>query len=149
LLLLTLLSLARAQDLESQARAMRPHDTTSQQASILDELELRARTALDHIPHAHTRAEAEKARQPLRTRLEESLRFRHLPWPPNLQGKTTGPAPGEGYRTKKIVFPTLPGTRVPAHLSLPATLRPPGPAVLFYNGHWWPDSKSRPDFQAF
>jgi len=21
--------------------------------------------------------------------------------------------------------------------------------VLFYNGHWWPDSKARPDFQAF
>jgi hypothetical protein len=21
--------------------------------------------------------------------------------------------------------------------------------VLFYPGHWWPDSKARPDFQAF
>ena len=25
----------------------------------------------------------------------------------------------------------------------------PAPAVLFYPGHWWPDSKARPDFQAF
>src|SRR6185312_12065953 len=28
-------------------------------------------------------------------------------------------------------------------------LKGPAPAVLFYNGHWWADSKARPDFQAF
>ena len=38
---------------------------------------------------------------------------------------------------------------VPAHLYVPAKLDGPAPAVLFYNGHWWADSKSRPDFQAF
>jgi dienelactone hydrolase len=38
---------------------------------------------------------------------------------------------------------------VPAHLYLPEGADRPAPAVLFYPGHWWRDSKSRPDFQAF
>jgi dienelactone hydrolase len=43
----------------------------------------------------------------------------------------------------------LPGTPVPAHLYIPDNLHQPAPAILFYNGHWWPDAKTRPDFQAF
>ena len=57
--------------------------------------------------------------------------------------------PGAGYRIEKVVFQTLPGSWAPAHLYLPAKIEAPAPAVLFYNGHWWPDSKSRPDFQTF
>ena len=147
--LLTLLSLAHAQDWESQARALRPQDTSAQQAAVLDELENRARAALDNIPRATTQAAAEKARQPLRARLEESLGFRRLPWPPNLQATVSGVVPVQGYRIEKVVFQTLPGSWAPGHLYLPATSEAPAPAVLFYNGHWWPDSKSRPDFQAF
>src|SRR5258708_2644749 len=149
LLLCTFLSLAGAQDWESGARALRPRDTAAQQAAVLDELEQRARTALDRIPRATTQAEADKARQPLRARLEESLGFRRLPWPPNLEATVTGVLPGQGYRIEKIVFQTLPGSWAPAHLYLPAKIEARAPAVLFYNGHWWPDSKSRPDFQAF
>src|SRR5712691_5636248 len=93
LLLCTFLSLASAQDWEAQARALRPRDTSAQQAAVLDELEQRARTALDRIPRATTQAEAEKARQPLRARLEESLGFRPLPCPPNLEPTVTGVAP--------------------------------------------------------
>ena len=85
LLLLTVLWIAHAEDWESQARALRPQDTSAQQAAVLDELEQRARAALDSIPHATTQAAAEKARRPLRALLEESLGFRRLPWPPNLQ----------------------------------------------------------------
>jgi dienelactone hydrolase len=54
-----------------------------------------------------------------------------------------------GYRIEKIVYSTLPGVQVPAHLYLPERMVGPAPAVLFYSGHWWPDAKSRPDFQAF
>jgi dienelactone hydrolase len=61
----------------------------------------------------------------------------------------TGVVPGQGYHIEKVVFQTLPGAWVPAHLYLPAKIETRAPAVLFYNGHWWPDSKSRPDFQAF
>ena len=42
-----------------------------------------------------------------------------------------------------------PGLAGPAHLYVPEGLDRPAPAVLFYPGHWWPDSKARPDFQAF
>jgi dipeptidyl aminopeptidase/acylaminoacyl peptidase len=55
----------------------------------------------------------------------------------------------QGYRIEKIVFETLPGVQVPAHLYVPDGLAGRAPAVLFYVGHWWPDSKARPDFQAF
>src|SRR5258706_404624 len=80
---------------------------------------------------------------------EESLGFRRLPWRPDLQASMTGVVPGRGYRIERFVFQTLPGTWARAYLYLPAKIEAPAPAVLFYNGHWWPDSKSRPDFQAF
>jgi len=147
--LVALLPLAHAQDWQSDARALRPQDTSAQQAAVLDELEQRARAALDSIPRATTQAAAEKARQPLRTRLEESLGFRRLPWPPDLQATVSGVVPAQGYRIEKVIFQTLPGSWAPAHLYLPAKSETAAPAVLFYNGHWWPDSKSRPDFQAF
>jgi dienelactone hydrolase len=149
LLFVALLPPCSAQDWEAQVQALRPADTSSQQAAVLDDLEQRARKALDRIPRATTQAEADKARGPLRRRLEESLGFRRLPWPPDLRAAVTGVVPGEGYRIEKVVFQTLPGTWAPAHLYLPDKPEAPAPAVLFYNGHWWPDSKSRPDFQTF
>ena len=48
-----------------------------------------------------------------------------------------------------MVYDSLPGSPVPAHLYFPEGLGRPAPAVLFYPGHWWPDSKARPDFQSF
>ena len=123
--------------------------TVRAQDAVLDDLERRAKEVLERIPHARTKAEAEKARQPLRQRLEESLGYRRLPWPPDLKATVTGAIVREGYRIQKIVFQTLPGTWAPAHLYLPTKLAAPAPAILFYNGHWWADSKSRPDFQAF
>ena len=47
------------------------------------------------------------------------------------------------------MYQTLPGVQVPAHLYVPEGINSPAPAILFYPGHWWPDSKTRPDFQAF
>jgi dienelactone hydrolase len=117
--------------------------------SLLDELEARAKASLDHINHASSAEEANRAREPLRKNLEQSLGYRKLPWPPSLQPTLVGTVPGLGYRIEKIVFQTLPGTMVPAHLYLPEGLTAPAPAILFYNGHWWPDGKTRPDFQAF
>ena len=116
--------------------------------SLLDDLEARAKASLDHIHHASTAEEANRAREPLRKNLEKSLGYRKLPWPPSLQPRSVGTVPGRGYRIEKMIFQTLPGTQVPAHLYLPEGLTAPAPAILFYNGHWWPDSKARPDFQA-
>ena len=51
--------------------------------------------------------------------------------------------------SRRSIYESLPGSPVPAHLYVPEGLDRPAPAVLFYPGHWWPDSKARPDFQAF
>jgi len=138
-----------AQDLSAEARALRPADTKAAQQAVLDDLEQRARAALGRIPHAASKADADRTRPQLRRKLEESLGFRKLPWPPDLRTEVTGAVRRSGYRVEKLSFQSLPDVRVAAHLYLPETLNAPAPAVLFYVGHWWPDSKMRPDFQAF
>lgn len=117
--------------------------------TVLDNLEERARRALGAIPRADSAAEADRARAALRRQLERSLGFRQLQWPPELRPRSSGVLQREGYRIEKIIFQTFPGTQVPALLYVPANLEGPAPAVLFYTGHWWTDSKTRPDFQAF
>ncbi|MDX1980215.1 MAG: prolyl oligopeptidase family serine peptidase [Bryobacteraceae bacterium] len=120
-----------------------------QSSAVLDDLENRARGALERVPRARNKAQAEAARAGLRRQLEASLGHRKLPWPPDPRASVVGVIPKDGYRIEKLVFQTLPGVWAPAHLYLPAKVEGRVPAVLFYNGHWWPDSKSRPDFQAF
>jgi dienelactone hydrolase len=138
-----------AQDWEQEIRALRPAVDKSQEAAVLDDLQHRAKEALDRIPHARTRAAADQARPVLRRKLEESLGFRRLPWPPVLNARDAGAIQRSGYRIEKVVYESLPGTPVPAHLYIPDNLHEAAPAILFYNGHWWPDAKTRPDFQAF
>jgi dienelactone hydrolase len=138
-----------AEDWEREIRALRPADTRAQESTVLDELQDRAKQALDAIPHARTRGEADRARPMLRQRLEQSLGFRRFSWPPDLQARVVGTIQRNGYHIEKIVYQTLPGTPVAAHLYVPAGLSGRAPAILFYNGHWWPDAKTRPDFQAF
>ncbi len=138
-----------AGDWEAQARALRPRDTQAGQDAVLDQLEQRARRALEAIPRARTAAEADRQRPLLRRRLEASLGWRRLPWPPRLKARTVGVLAREGYRLEKVVFETLPGVEAPAHLYLPANPPGPAPAILFYTGHWWAESKAHRDFQAF
>ena len=116
---------------------------------MLDNLERRAREALAAIPRSHTARDADRMRGPLRGELERSLGTGRLPWPPALHRRSSAPCRRDGYRIEKVIYETLPGMRVPAHLYVPEGLDRPAPAVLFYPGHWWPDSKARPDFQAF
>jgi dienelactone hydrolase len=138
-----------AGDWRAQAGALRPPDTQAGEKAVLDQLERRARRALEAIPRARTAAEADRQRPLLRRRLEASLGWRRLPWPPRLEARTVGVLAREGYRLEKVVWQSLPGVRVPAHLYLPAELRGPAPAILFYTGHWWAESKAHRDFQAF
>lgn len=100
------------------------------------------------IQHASTRQEADAARRTLRDNLRRSLGLDLLP-KPDLQARSVGVLARVGYHLEKIVFRSLPGVLVPAHLYVPDGLRQRAPAILFYVGHWWPDGKSRPDFQAF
>jgi hypothetical protein len=79
--------------------------------------------------------------------LTDSLRYRRLPWPPDLQARITGTVRRKGYHIEKVVFQSLPGDLLPAHLYVPDHLVGRTPAVLFYNGHWFADSKTKLDFQ--
>jgi dienelactone hydrolase len=121
---------------------------TSAAEAVLDALEERARIALAAIRHPASAAEARRRRTGLRRRLRDSLGYERLPWPPP-KARTVGELRRESYRIEKLVFESLPGVEVPAHLYLPAATGGRLPAVLFYCGHWWEDSKTRPDFQAF
>jgi dienelactone hydrolase len=139
---------ALAQDWEREVRALRPASVATREQALLDYLENRAQLALDAIPHALTPAQAEHARPLLRAQLEQSLGFRRLP-APDPQARVAGVLQRDGYRIEKIVYQSLPGVSVAAHLYVPGSLKGSAPAVLFYTGHWYPDSKTRPDFQAF
>jgi dienelactone hydrolase len=140
---------APAQDLQREIATLRPPDVSAQEAAVLDNLEARATRALAAIPRSRDRREADRARPELRRRLLHSLGIPHLPWPPDLRPRLVGTLDRAGYRIEKIVYHTLPDMEVPAHLYVPDRLTGPAPAVLFYPGHWWADSKTRPDFQAF
>ena len=144
-----LAGICAAQDYESAVRALRPSDVKAQEEELLAGVDREARETLGSIRHAQTREEADKQRPELRRKLEESLGVDRLPWPPELKAQVIGRLTRPGYNIERIVFETLPGVRVPAHLYLPEKRNGPAPAVLFYVGHWWPDSKTRPDFQAF
>ncbi len=137
-----------AQEWNRAIRSLRPADVRDEEKTVLDNLQRRAENALAGVPRAYTRQEADKARSALRHQLQQSLGLHLFQSPPVLKARVVGTLSREGYRIEKIVYETQLGT-VPAHLYLPAGVAQPGPAVLFYPGHWWPDAKTRPDFQAF
>src|SRR4051794_12742634 len=149
LLIFVFTGAVRAEDLRRQVDALRQNDRTDREAAMLDNLERRASEALAAIPRSHTARDADRVREPLRRELERSLGVGRLPWPPSLRPRVVGILRRDGYRIEKVIYDSLPGSPVPAHLYVPEGLDGPAPAVLFYPGHWWPDSKSRPDFQAF
>lgn len=149
LLLVLLAGTSLAQEWGALVRALRPADTRASSEAVLNEVQERARESLVAIPHPRTPAEVERVRPSLDHALRESLGFEKLPWPPKLNARTVGILHYPGYRIEKIIWESLPGVDVPAHLYLPTTLEARAPAILFYNGHWWGDSKTHPDFQAF
>src|SRR5262245_23710252 len=116
---------------------------------ILDGLESRARDMLTAMRHPEDRAAWEKAVPRIRKELRRSLGLDHLPpaLPKNV--RTVGVVSRDDYRIEKLVYETLPSTEVPAHLYLPAHAPGKIPAILFVPGHWFADSKTRPEFTAF
>jgi hypothetical protein len=141
-------ALAAGQDYPAQVRALRPASTGAMENALLDEIQQDARRALEAIPHARTRTEADRARPVLRRKLADALGYTRFP-AADPRARTVGTLPRQGYRIEKVAWQTLPGVDVPAHLYIPDGLAAPAPAILFYPGHWWADSKTRPDFQAF
>jgi dienelactone hydrolase len=142
-------ALVWAQDWQREVRALRPADASAQASVVLDELEQRARRALEAIPHARTREQADAARAGLRGKLRASLGFERFAWPPDLQPRVVGTLRRPGYRLEKIVYQALPGMPVPAHFYVPDNLAAPAPAVLHYTGHWWEEGMADADIQSF
>jgi len=138
-----------AQDPQAAARALIPPGTKYSDA-LLDSVGQEADAAIARIPRATTKSEVENAREPLRKRLEHSLGLEHLTGFSVVKPIVTGSLERTGYRIEKIVFQTLPGLSVPAHLYLPADLHDRAPAVLLYPGHSWKEEgKSHRDAQIF
>jgi dienelactone hydrolase len=135
-------------DWPSRIRSLRPPGSSGADPT-LENLDERLRRTLAALSHAESAAEADKARPGLRKKLEASLGFRQFPWPPDLNARTTGVVRRSEYRIEKVVYQTLPNVLVPAHLYLPEKLVQRVPAVIFFNGHWHLESKTKPDFQAF
>src|SRR5437870_4029104 len=105
-----------ADDLRRDVDALRPRDVAGRERAMLDDLERRAVAALEAIPRAHSAREADAARPELRRKLETSLGTGRLPWPPALHPRIVGTLSRPGYRIEKVVYETLPGSPVPAHL---------------------------------
>jgi dienelactone hydrolase len=138
-----------AQDWEAKARRLRPADLSSSENAVINNLSARVKSTLSSITRATDRGEADAARPGLRVELQNSLGYKRLPWPPDLQPHVTSVLRQDGYRIEKIVYQGLPGEWIPAHLYMPAKIEGRIPAIVFYDGHWFSDGKSRTDFQAF
>lgn len=152
-LLYTIAGLAAAicwsQDPQAAARALRPPGTVYSDA-LLDRVEQEAQSALARIQRATTKPEVDRARPTLQARLRNSLGLERLNGIPNTTPVVTGSLDRIGYRIEKIVFQTLPGLAVPAHLYLPAVQHYRAPAVLLYPGHSWKEEgKAHHDAQIF
>jgi len=134
--------------LAHEARALRPAIPAGDGA-ILDGLDARARDRLTSLEHPSTRARWEEAVPRLRRALAASLGMEKLPPAEPRNIRSVGVLERDGIRIEKLVYETLPGIQVPAHLYGP--LSPPAkvPAILLVPGHWYAESKTKADFQAF
>ena len=124
-------------------------DRSWSRLSASDALESRAREVLAELRHPRDRETLKAAVPRLRRSLRRSLGVERLPSPAARELRTIGTLNRGDYVIEKLVYETLPGVYVPAHLYRPAAAGERRPAVLFVPGHWWADSKTRPDFQAF
>src|SRR5436190_7149239 len=146
----TLLSLCLMAGCASPPEALElPPPGRNRGDQVLDLLEARAREVLSGIDHPADRAAWERETPRLRKELLASLGLARLPKPQPAKLRTVGTIDRPDYRIEKLVYETLPGIEVPGHLYRPAASAGKYPAILFVPGHWWADSKTRPDFQAF
>jgi dienelactone hydrolase len=131
-----------------RVRALRP-PVPDGDLAILDALESRARDTLTSLRRPEDRPSLEKAVPRIRQQLRRSLGLDLLPPPAAKNVRSVGSVTRDGYRIEKLIYESLPSVDVPAHLYLPSNAQGRVPAILFVPGHWFADSKTRPEFQAF
>jgi dienelactone hydrolase len=117
--------------------------------AALDLLQARVKDVLGGLHPPTTREELDRAAPELRAKLRASLGIDRLGKPVPRNVRRVGTLDRGAYVVDKFVYETLPGAEVPAHLYRPPMAEKPLPALLFVPGHWYEDSKTKPDFQAF
>jgi len=118
-------------------------------AMLLDFIEGQARGLAERLPGPDTREKWEARRAELRPRLRHSLGLDRLPEHTLLNAQSVGNIERAGYTIQKLVYESLPGFTVTAHLYLPQERDLPAPAVLYAPGHWMENCKLEPDIQLF
>lgn len=117
--------------------------------AALDVLQSRVKEVLGKLRPPATAEEHARAVPALRGKLRTSLGLDLLGRPVPKAVRRVGTLDRGAYVVDKLVYETLPGAEVPAHLYRPPMAEKPLPALLFVPGHWYADSKSKADFQAF
>jgi len=129
-----------------EAIALRGADRGSPyHAMLLDFIEQQARQLAARIPKPETKEAWLRRAGDVRSSLLHSLGLDRLPQRTPLNPKIKGTIERPGYTIRKLVYESLPGFTVTAHLYLPK--ESPAPAVLYSPGHWMENSKLEPDIQ--
>ncbi len=118
-------------------------------AMLLDFIERQAQGLAKGLPKPATRASWEIRKTELKARLLDSLGLRRLPERRPLNAQIVGDIDRPDYAIQKLVYESLPGFSVTAHLYLPKRMDAPAPAVLYVPGHWMENCKLEPDIQVF
>jgi dienelactone hydrolase len=116
-------------------------------AMLLDHIEQQAQRLAAELPGAETTESWEARRAELKPRLLHSLGLAKFPDRTPLKAEIVGAIKGPEYAIQKLVYESLPGFRVTAHLYLPKYAKFPAPAVLYVPGHWMENGKLEPDIQ--
>lgn len=115
---------------------------------VLDFLEMRARYLATQRPQLDSHTAWLTRAATIRSRVHRSLGLSKLAaYRQGLSAQKTGVLERTGYTIEKVIYETLPGLWVAAHVYLPAHLNIPAPAVLFVPGHWMENGKLEPDIQ--
>ena len=148
-IMLAFTALFQAQDRLAEMKARAAVRPPLKREAVSDDLERRVRALRDRAQHPTTQREVEGRRGELRKRLNQSLGYNLLPWPPDLRTTVSGIIQGGRYHIEKIIFQSLQNVMITAHVYVPDGLQRPAPAVLFTNGHAGRQGKALADTQAF
>jgi cephalosporin-C deacetylase-like acetyl esterase len=118
-------------------------------AMLLDFIEKQAQQLAARLPKPETRESWEHHSAELRPRLLHSLGLNRLPERAPLEAQIVGAIEQSDYTIQKLVYESLPGFTITAHLYLPRRATFPAPAVLYSPGHWMENCKLEPDIQLF
>ena len=117
-----------------------PHD-----GMVLDFIESQSRQLASRLAEENYHLSSKE----LNALLIHSLGVARLPLPGDLNARVVGRITKPLYTIEKVIYETLPGFQVPAHLYLPDNRELPLPAVLCVPGHWMENSKLEPGLQQF